>query len=163
MDSMLFGNKTLFAIELGYSKYPNKFYLRFWIQDLPMGAFKKPGDLKFSVDTFQKILKKKEYMFLPVFNGMSATEIHNYTKINHEIEEDIQRLDELVPLYKLAFFGKQFTDTQSAYLILYKDSFFHFIWKNDFDKPLFEAKVRLDEFCRVFNDYAEYCYREGLI
>ena len=42
----LIGNKTDFAIELGYTKNPKKFYLRFWIQGLPMGTFQKSSDLQ---------------------------------------------------------------------------------------------------------------------
>ena len=162
-QNTLFGRKEMFAIELEYSKNPKKFYLRFWIQNLPMGTFKKAGDLKFSVDTFKRILDKKKSMFLPVFDSMTATEIHDYTKINHDNEEELKRLQELVPLYKLAFFGKQFTDTQSEYLILYRDEELQFIWKNDFNQSLNEGKIAFSEFCRVFNQYLEYCTQKKLI
>lgn len=94
-----------------------------------MGAFKKTGDLSFSIETFRNILLKKESMYMPIFNNMTPLEIHNYTKIDHGKDEETERLDHLVPLYKLAFFGVQFTDIQSEYLLLFKEQIFQFIWK----------------------------------
>lgn len=105
-ETILFGNKSDFGIELKSSKRPKKFYLRLWIQNLPWGSFKRASDLDFSITTFNKITKRKEEMHLPIFDGMSALEINNYTKINHEDEDDIERLEDLVPLYKLSFFWK---------------------------------------------------------
>lgn len=102
-------------------------------------------------------------MYLPIFDGMSALEINNYTKINYEDEDDIQRVEDLVPLYKLAFFGKQFTDTRSAYLTLYRDGSLWFIWKNDSNKPLYDAKISFDQFSKVFSQYLEYCLKNKLI
>src|SRR5205085_2918263 len=131
--------------------------------NLEMGSFKKAGELNFSIETFRKITQKKESLYLAVFDGMSAAEIYDYTIIDHDKEEDIKRLELLVPLYKLAFFGKQFTDTQSLYLILYKDGLAWFIWKNDFNAPLRDAKITFGEFCDVFNQYIEFCMREKLI
>jgi hypothetical protein len=162
-ETILFGNKSDFAIELKSSKKPKKFYLRLWIQNLPWGAFKRASDLDFSISAFKKITKRKEEMNPSIFAGMSALEINNYTKVNHEDEDDIDRLEELIPLFKLAFFGKQFTDTQSEYLILCKDGFLWFIWKNDYDKPLYDAKISFDQFSKVFHEYLEYCLQNKLI
>lgn len=68
-----------------------------------------------------------------------------------------------MPLYKLAFWGKQFTDTQSEYLLLYKNNMLQFIWKNDFNEPLFEANISFDKFCDVFNEYIEYCTQNRMV
>jgi hypothetical protein len=157
------GDKNVFGIEVAESKYPNKFYLRFWISNLPMGLFKKAADVKFAIDTFQKILKNKEVMYLPEFEGKTPMEINDYTKINHDNPKDFKKLERLVPLYKLAFFGKQFTDSQSEYLLLYKDGIFQLIWKNDFNAPLYEGKVSLEEFTKTFNDFISYCSSKGYI
>lgn len=101
-------------------------------------------------------------MYLPVFDGLTATEIFNYTRINHKQKTEVERLDKLIPLYKLAFFGPQFTDTQSMCLILYKNGMLRFIWQNDFGKPFFEGEVLFEEFSIVFSQYIEYCIQQKL-
>jgi hypothetical protein len=161
-EVIYFGKKEKFSIELGYAKKPNKYFLRFWIKELPMGTFKKAGTLDFSINTYKSILLKKDSMFLPEFENKTGEEINNYTRGNPNKKEFAQRLEKLVPLYKLAFFGPQFTDTQSEYLILYRDETLRFIWKNDFNQPLYESSVPFVEFCKVFDEYIKYCHDHSL-
>lgn len=162
-EIIYFGKKENFSIELKNGKKPKKYFLRFWINNLPMGAFKKAGTLDFSINTYKSILQNKDSMFLPEFENKTGEEINNYTRGNPNKKEYSQRLEKLVPLYKLAFFGPQFTDTQSEYLILYRDEKLRFIWKNDFNKPLYEAFVPFEEFCKVFDEYVRYCQGHNLV
>lgn len=102
-------------------------------------------------------------MFLPVLEGMTATEINQYTVIDHGKKSDLEKLEQLVPLYKLSFFGPQFTFSNSTCLVLYKTDTLWFIWRNDFNQPLCEAKIAFDQFCEVFTTYIVFCEQEKLL
>jgi len=86
-ESIMFGGKDSFAIELGFSKNPKKFYLQFWLQNLQMGNFKKSDTLEYSIDAYKKILLKKDQMYLPVFDSMSKEEIHKATILWNDGED----------------------------------------------------------------------------
>ena len=60
-ESIIFGTKGSFAIELGFSKNPKKFYLQFWLQNLQMGNFKKSDTLEMSIAAYKKILLQKTF------------------------------------------------------------------------------------------------------
>ena len=162
-DRMLFGEINEFAIEVGRKKQPKKFRLRFWIEGQPMGVFVKAGDLATSVRTFEAIRRQKDFMYLPLFEGLSLAEIHAYTIIDHSRAEELDRLEQLVPLYKLSFFGIQFTHTTSEYLLLYKEGRLHFLWKNRASEPLRTATIAFSVFCAVFEAYSDYCKQQGLL
>jgi|GEM_PF-1078246 len=161
---LLFGVKKSFAIELGYTKNSRKFYLRLWMQGSRMGAFTKAGELKFSIDTYKKILQRKEDLCFPLFDAMSAQDIFKYVlQIDIDEEEGMASYEAMRHLSELSFFGPQFTNTQSFSLVLYKNNTLHFIWQNDFGAPVYEAKVPFSEFCKIFDEYITYCEGNKLL
>lgn len=165
-ESILFGSKGNFAIELGFSKNSQKFYLQFWLQNLQMGNFKKADTLEMSIDAYKKILQKKDNMYLPVFDGMTKEEIYRNIILWKEEEEEDEyyaRSEMLDNLGVYPLFGVQFMNQVSFHFLVYKNDFLRFVWQNDFDKPINEASIKFTDFCAIFEEYKKYCEENKLI
>jgi len=161
---MIFGDKEIFAIELGETKHPKKFFLRLWLKGMPKGNFKKSAPLADTITDYQTIVKKKESLYLPVFDLMGTEEVFAYTtKFNFRLDEDERRYDETKHLGRHAFLAPQFTNTQSSSVVLYKDPQLRLIWRNDFGEPVNDAVVPFDYFCKVFDEFICYCKDKGAV
>lgn len=165
-ESILFGSKGNFAIELGFSKNPQKFYLQFWLQNLQMGNFKKADTLEMSIDAYKKILQKKENMYLPIFDDMIKEDIYKTTLLwdeNEDRDEYFARTKIFDEINIFPFFGVQFMNQVSFHIVLYKDYILRFVWRNDFGKPINEASIKFTDFCAIFEEYKKYCEENKLI
>jgi hypothetical protein len=155
-----FGNKNTFSIELGFTKSPNKYYLRFWFENLPMGDFRKSGELEFAKKTYENIKKNKLKLVVPIFDQMTANEIFSYCrKLDFDNPNDAKKYHEIESIFKLSIFGNQFTNTQSYSLVLYQEDSLVFVWQNDFGKSINHAKVKFELFCNVFDQFIEFSLR----
>ena len=102
-QTVLFGDKNNFAIELAYTKNPRKFKLGFWLENKRLGNFSKSGELKYSVREYWKFVNNKEFYYLHIFDGMSPKQIFDYLLdwdlINSTKKEDIEEAERRQKFY----------------------------------------------------------------
>jgi hypothetical protein len=67
IDTLIFGNKSIFAIELGEPNTQGKSKLGFWIENKRLGNFTKSGELKYSIKAFQQFILSLIIDFTNVF------------------------------------------------------------------------------------------------
>lgn len=163
-DCLFFGNKSLFAIEIAEAKRPKKFYIRLWFQGLNKGNFKRSGLLDDTVTNYRAIVKGKDKLYLPVFDGVTMPEIFSYvTSFNFRLDEDSERYDRVKHLSRHAFTATQFSNTQSHGFVLVKNDQLRLVWRNDFGLPINDATVPFDYFCKIFDEFVTYCEKNELI
>ena len=128
-----------------------------------MGVFKHYSYLDYSLQQYQKIIHKKEKMYLPIFDTMTIEEIHKYVWfLDFSKDEDEAKYDELSDRGIYIYFGDQFGFTQSDGMVLNKNEFLHFIWRNDFGEPVLDARIEFQYFSKVFEEYIQYCRMNDL-
>lgn len=156
--SLFFGDKSLFAIEIAETNHSKKFYIRLWFRDLYKGNFKRSGLLDDTITDYRAIVKGKDKLYLPVFDAMTMQEIFDYCmRFNFRLYEDSERYGKVKHLSRYAFTATQFSNTQSASLVLYKNDQLRLIWQNDFGLPVNDAVVPFDYFCAVFEEFVNFC------
>ena len=160
----IFGDKEIFAIELGETKNAKKFLLRLWLTGLTKGNFRRSAPLVDTVRDYHAIIHSKENLYLPIFDTMTTEEIFEYTtKFNFRVDEDRERYNQTKHLARHAFTGPQFSNTQSDGIVLFKEDQLRLIWRNDFGEPLNDALVPFKYFCDVFDEFISYCRSNALL
>lgn len=164
MESIFFGDKKVFAIEIKEAKRPKKFYIRLWFNRLSKGDFKRSGLLNDTIADYNQIMLIKDSLYLSIFDSMNTDEIFNYTNnFNFRIDSDSERFKMTIHLRKYAFLASQFTNTQSSCIVLILNNKFRLIWMNDFGKPINDETVSLDYFVSIFEELKSYCNENGLV
>ncbi|MEO7214104.1 hypothetical protein [Mucilaginibacter sp.] len=165
LETILFGNKDYFGIELSFTKTKKKYKLRFWLKNRTYGSFTKSGELMESVREYKKFVNNKEDYYLPIFDTFSPAEIDYYlvgfffTDDKEKIApEEIDKRQEF-----FLFFGDQFTNQTGNLLLLYKYPNVIFIIKRPMDGPVDSYEILFETFCKVFNEYIDYTFREDFI
>ena len=157
-ESIIFGNKANFAIEISPTKIKKKFYLRLWFKGLHMGNFERADYLDDSYKQYKKIVEKKEKMYLPIFDNMNIEDIFKHVfHLDFSKDEDVAKYDELTDQGIRGHFGYQFSDTKSAQILLCIKDDLWVIWQNDFGDPILNAKIDFQYFSQIFEDYIKFC------
>jgi hypothetical protein len=163
-DVISFGEKETFSIEVGRTKKPAKFKLRFWVRNNAVGDFKKADDLRPSVNEFKRFIEKRDAFYLDLFDHLQAKRIYyfllgmNYDPIDREKEPEgfARRLEFLL------HFGNQFFSATSGIILLFKGE------KVIFLVPKIGGAIDTEEipfsyFNNVVNKYITFCDQEGLV
>jgi hypothetical protein len=163
-ETILFGNKEDFAIELGFTKTKWKFKLCFWISEKRLGNFSKAGELKYSIKAYRKFIDNKDFYYLPLFDELTPSQIFDYL-VNFDLiystkENDIKESDKRIKFY--LFFGEQFANETGGFLLLYKKGSVVFVVKRPMDGPIETYEIDFTFFCSIFDQYIEYCVRTEL-
>jgi hypothetical protein len=164
-ETILFGSKRNFGIEVGFTKTKKKYKLRFWLKNNSLGAFTKSGELKESIREYNKFVNNKEDYYLPIFDAFSSTEIMYYlvdfflTDDRDKVGED--EIDKRMEFY--LFFGDQFSTQTGGFLLLYKYPNVIFIIKRPMDGPVDRYDIDFFTFCKVFDEYINYVTLNNLI
>lgn len=74
----LFGNKGLFAIEILIKERIEKSNLRIWINNTPIGYFKRNSSLIYSIKNLKKLIINKDLRFEDFLHQKAATEIFEW-------------------------------------------------------------------------------------
>jgi hypothetical protein len=74
----VFGDKKRFAIEIRIESNVDKSNLRIWINNTPLGYFKRNGKLVYSIRSLKKILLCRHYLFEPLFENMPPEKIYEW-------------------------------------------------------------------------------------
>lgn len=152
MENKLWGDKEIFAIEVGnYNSNTKKGKLRLWLSNEQFGDFKKTFRLSYAIIAFKKLLEVEMELFDNDFENKSEEEIFIHCllldkKIENFTQGDYMKAEKL---QKFTFyFGDQLDNV--ANIIYSKNGLFHFIWSmnNDYSgksinylKNLKSAKV----------------------
>jgi hypothetical protein len=157
-ETLLFGDKKNFAIELGFTKSTKIFKLGFWINSRRLGSFTKGGELKYSIREYQNFICNKDFFYRSVFDDMTPSEIFDYLLLiffrpagKKLIKDDAESRKKFHLI-----FGDQFTNQNGSFLLLYKDNEVIFIVKRPNDGPVDRYNVDFNVFTKVFNDYIRY-------
>ena len=166
-DTILIGDKEDFAIQLGLHANIEKCKLCFWVQGRKMGSFTKGGELKYSIKAYNQFIADKESYYLSVFDKMTPTQI------NHYLVNDLfslgrspkkEKMEEYEKRKKIhLFFGGQFTNDGCDIIVLYKDSKVIFVYRPPKKAISHTYNTSYGNFCKVFDEYIEYCNEHSLL
>jgi len=163
---LLFGDKEIFAIQLGSLDNPEKIKLCFWVQGKKLGSFTKGGELKYSIKSYESFSMNHIMYYHPDFDDMTPTGIKKYfvdemfTLMNSNKKEKQEEYEKRGQF--LLFFGNQFTNDGSFMKVLYKENKVIFIY----EPPRKEAKKYITSFsifCKTFEEYIKFCMENELV
>ncbi|RFZ94724.1 hypothetical protein D0C36_04075 [Mucilaginibacter conchicola] len=164
-ETILFGDKEKFAIELGFAKKKSRYKLRFWTEGIAYGSFTKSSELGDSITQYQKFINEKEKYYRAVFDDFSPKEIM-YFLVDFFLLGDTdgitdEEIEKRIELY--IFFGEQFTNQTSSLLLLYKKPNVIFIIQRPNDGPVDRYNISFDTFCQVFEEYIVYAQNNNFV
>ncbi|TFF36537.1 hypothetical protein [Mucilaginibacter psychrotolerans] len=164
-DTLLFGDKKSFAIELGFTKSTEIFKLGFWTNGRRLGSFTKGGELKYSIRTYQEFVYDKSFFYRSVFGDMSPSEIFDYLVMiffrpagKKLTKDDAENRKEFH-----LFFGDQFANQTGGFLLLYKDNKVIFIIKRPNDGPVDRFDIDFSVFISAFDEYIRFVELNNLV
>lgn len=157
----IFGNKEVFAIEVEIEKKVEKSKLRVWIDNTPLGYFKRKGELIYSIQSLKRLLGNQNDRFENEFLSMTAQEIFDWLRLKNipEYVENApfnteQRL-EFKRRYNtyLVFWGDQL-DEFSTFCYVYDKKIYWIIKKYSNNKHRFlDFSTSLDTTIPVIEEY----------
>ena len=163
-DSVIFGDKSLFAIEIAPSKNDRKFKLRFWVSNTAVGEFKKSDELRFSIIEYRKFVENKEDYYLELFDHLTPNRIYVYLTdvalLLDDSEAASKEFEKRQKFYR--FFGPQISDNTPVTL-LYKEPDVIFLFPKPKSETVNFLPVPLKIMDKVFMEYIAYCEKNGLI
>ena len=168
MDSKIFGDKSIFAIETKPYKIPQKHYLRIWFNDKVFGDFKKGGSLDYMINAYFKFLKHQHGLFESKFRIMSAREIYSdvvlvlFTEIPDELRAELHARCEK---YGFTLGDHQFNNYSFLFLDLEKEQQVQIViyeMDGESDAKAYSYTIEKDYFLSVYKEFIRYAYQNDL-
>jgi hypothetical protein len=164
-DTKLFGQKEIFAIEIGNTKTKMMFKLRFWVRNRKIGSFTKSGELSFSVQELNRFIDNKEHFYLDIFDSLDPAGIYDYiTGIGLALKGKVRNnkvFEERKFFYLL--FGMQFNTVSSGILLLYKQSEVIFLLPREGHFVIDQERIPFEDFLNVVQEYTKFYQNEILV
>ena len=160
-ESILFGNRESFGIELGFSKTPRKYKLCLWVQKKRIGSFTKSGELKYFIKAINIFIAHKDEFYLPVFETKTPSQIVQFLvndlfalgKSNKKENHDEYELR----LKFYLFLGFQFSNDGSSIILLYRNNIVQFIYNPPKKATAEDYAILFVDFSNVYNEFINYC------
>ena len=168
MDSKIFGDISIFAIETKPYKIPQKHYIRIWFNNKAFGDYKKGGSLDYAINSFFKFLKDQHSLYENKFIIMSDKDIYFdivlilFTEIPDELKDG---LDERCDKYAFDFGDHQFNSYSFLILNLEKERKIKFIiYEMDgrSDSKVHSFNLEKNYFLSVYKEFMRYAYENDL-
>lgn len=154
-NTIIFGEKDVFAIELGETKQVAMYKLRFWINNSAVGNFKKAGGIKQSIKEFNRFIENKERFYLDLFDDLPPLRIYYYLlDMLSDKSGNPDESNKKKEFYLL--FGEQFNTATSGIILLYKDDKVRFLLPRKAG-VIDEVEIPYEEFYKVVGEYRSYC------
>jgi len=163
-DTIQFGERSVFSIEIAPTNNPKRFKLRFWVRNTAVGEFTKSGELRHSIREYQKFADNKRDYYLEVFDHLTPLRIYVYltdmTLLLTDEEYGAKEFEKREKFYR--FFGPQISDNTSVSL-LYKEPDVIFLFPKPKSEEVNFLGVPFDVMDEVFREYIAYCEEKDFL
>ena len=149
----IFGNKEIFAIEIKIVDKIEKSNLRIWINENPLGYFKRNGELIYSIRNLKKLIFNRHGLYENSFDKMSSDEMFKWILGNELLNNStLESRAEFKRRHKyVVFWGDQLDEFST--ICYFKNAIFYWIIYDVKKKKALSFKSKEEDVVPVLEEY----------